>query len=118
MFTFGTAHFHGSLPGLGIHVKNIRGAILSATGTGYALVGADGGVFTFGTGVKFYGSLPGENIRVSDIVGIALTPDDKGYWMASASQGGVFGFGNAQDYGRAGTPDAPVAAITAWAPGL
>ena len=118
VFTFGTAHFHGSLPGLGIHVKNIRGAILSSTATGYALVGSDGGVFTFGTGVKFHGSLPGEHIRVSDIVGIALTPDDKGYWMASASQGGVFGFGNAQDYGRAGTPDVPVAAITAWAPGL
>ncbi len=117
MFTFGDAHFYGSLPGLGIHVKNIRDAILSSTATGYALGGSDGGVFTFGTGVKFYGSLPGAHIRLNDIVGIALTPDDKGYWMASAAQG-VFGFGNAQSYEPEGAPYAPVAAITAWAPGL
>ena len=84
------------MPGLGIHVKNIRDAILSSTGTGYALVGSDGGVFIFGTGVKFYGSLPGSTIRVDDIVGIALTPGDRGYWMASAEEQGVFGFGDAQ----------------------
>jgi hypothetical protein len=111
---FGDAHFYGSLPGLGIHVKNIRDAILSYTGTGYAL----GGVFIFGTGVKFYGSLPGIHVRVDDIVGIALTPDDKVYWMASANERGVFGLGDAHPYYPGiGTDKAPVAAIAGAATG-
>ena len=58
-------------------------------------MGADGGAFVFGSGVRFYGSLPGEGVRVSNVVGIALTPDDGGYYMAGAD-GHVYGFGNAQ----------------------
>jgi hypothetical protein len=95
VFTFGTTHFYGSLPGLGKHVRDIRAILPSSTGRGYILVGADGGAFSFGSGVKFHGSLPGEGIRVADIVGIALSPDNGGYLMAG-SDGLVYGFGDAQ----------------------
>ncbi len=78
-----------------LHVNDIRAILPSSSGGGYVLVGADGGAFTFGTGVTFKGSLPGEGIKVSDIVGIALTPDNDGYYMA-ASNGSVFGFGDAK----------------------
>ena len=60
-------------------------------------MGADGGAFTFGSGVGFHGSLPGEHVRVSNIVGIALTPDNGGYYMAGAD-GRVYGFGDAQGW--------------------
>ncbi len=111
--------FYGSLPGMGNHVTNIRAHLAVFHRDRLCiLVGSDGGMFNFGTGVKFQGSLPGERVKVCDIVGIALTPNGGGYWMASASQGGVYGFGNAKSYGPAGTPADPVAAIAAWAPGL
>ena len=37
-------------------------------GRGYWLIGADGGVFAFGSAPRL-GSLPGKDIRVSDIIG-------------------------------------------------
>jgi hypothetical protein len=76
-------------------VSDVRAILPSSTGRGYILVGADGGAFSFGSGVKFHGSLPGERIRVADIVGIALSPDNGGYLMAG-SNGLVYGFGDAQ----------------------
>jgi hypothetical protein len=93
-------------------VSDIMAILPSSTATGYVLVGADGGAFVFGTGVRFYGSLPGQGVRVSDVVGIALTPDDDGYFMAGAD-GNVYGFGNAHP---GGTPaglssNLPVAGI-------
>jgi len=45
----------------------------SSSGGGYVLVGADGGAFVFGRGVRFRGSLPGEGIKAQDIIGTALT---------------------------------------------
>jgi hypothetical protein len=94
VFSFGTATFNGSLPGLGIHVDDIRSILPSATGGGYVLVGTDGGAFVFGTGAQFQGSLPGKGVNVDDIVGIALTDDDNGYYMAG-SDGSVYTFGDA-----------------------
>jgi cell wall-associated NlpC family hydrolase len=58
-------------------------------GHGYDLVGADGGVFVFGSG--FYGSLPGLGIHVDDVTGIVPTAADDGYWLVGAD-GGVFAF--------------------------
>jgi hypothetical protein len=112
VFTFGTTHFYGSLPGIGKHVHDIRAILPSSTGRGYILVGSDGGVFNFGTGAKFHGSLPGEHVSVSDIVGIALTPDDGGYWMAG-TDGHVYAFGDAQVWAEPAALPAnlPVAAI-------
>jgi hypothetical protein len=84
--------FHGSLPGLGIHVNDIVGIAATPADNGYYLVGKDGGVFTFNT--PFLGSLPGLELSVDDIVGIVPTPDNKGYYLVG-KDGGVFTFGDA-----------------------
>lgn len=63
---------------------------------GYWLVGADGGVFTFGK-APFHGALTGQHL-VRPIVGIAAAPDGNGYSLVG-SDGGVFTFGSAQYFG-------------------
>ncbi len=68
----------------------------SSVGTGYWLVGADGGVFTFGN-AGFYGSAASKKLG-GCIVGMAATPDGKGYWLVG-SDGGVFAYGDAGFYG-------------------
>jgi len=93
IFSFGGAPYEGSLPGLGIHVKNIVGMVPTSTGKGYWMVGSDGGVFAFGD-AGFVGSLPGINVHVSNIVAVVPTSTGKGYWMIG-SDGGVFAFGDA-----------------------
>ena len=106
VFSYGDAHFYGSLPagpgGLGITpAAPISGIAATPDGGGYWLVGEDGGVFSFGD-AHFYGSLPGEGIHpYGQIVGITPTPDAKGYWLIGAD-GGVFTFGDAGYYGGAG----------------
>ncbi len=65
--------------------------------SGYRLVGADGGVFSFG-GAQFYGSVPGLGVHVNDVVAAVSTPSGNGYWLFGAD-GGVFSFGGAQFYG-------------------
>jgi len=77
----------------------IVGAAAAPDGAGYWLVGADGGVFTFGQ-VGFYGSTGGQHLN-APIVGMAATPDGRGYWEV-ASDGGVFAFGDASFYGSTG----------------
>ena len=77
---------------------------------GYWLLGADGGVFSFGD-AQFYGSLPQIGYAPAGsgrphelnapLVGISSTLDGKGYWLV-ASDGGVFTFGDAQFYGSTG----------------
>ena len=65
-------------------------------GSGYDLVGHDGGVFVFPTGQAggFYGSLPSLGVHVDDIVGMVPTSDDRGYFLVGRD-GGVFAFGDA-----------------------
>jgi GH43 family beta-xylosidase len=67
---------------------------------GYWQVGADGGVFSFGT-AQFYGSTGGMRLN-EPVVGLAATSDAKGYWLVAAD-GGVFTFGDAQFYGSTGS---------------
>jgi len=56
VFSFGTAPFYGSLPGIGVvPVGAIVGVAPTPTGGGYWLVGSTGGVFAFGD-AGFYGS--------------------------------------------------------------
>ena len=63
-------------------------------GGGYWLVGADGGVFSFGDAV-YHGSLPALGVTpVDPLVGIAATEDGGGYWLTGAD-GGLFSFGDA-----------------------
>ncbi len=85
--------FHGSLPGLGIHVGDIVGIAATPDDKGYYEVGGDGGVFAFGD-AHYHGSLPGLGLAVHDIVAIVPTLDNGGYYLVG-KDGGVFTFGDA-----------------------
>jgi hypothetical protein len=73
--------------------------ILRYNASGYWLVAADGGIFSFGD-TFFYGSTAGLTLT-KPIVGMAATPDGKGYWLVAAD-GGIFSFGDAVFYGSTG----------------
>jgi hypothetical protein len=66
---------------------------------GYHLVGADGGVFSFGD-ANFAGSTGGSRLN-EPVVGTAPTRDGGGYWLV-ASDGGIFSYGDAHFYGSMG----------------
>ncbi|MGH9076343.1 MAG: 3D domain-containing protein [Acidimicrobiales bacterium] len=93
----GHAASYGS-PG-GVDPAGTVGLARSATGHGYWVVGADGGVFSFGD-ATFHGSLAGTLLN-QPIVGMAATPDGGGYWLVAAD-GGVFNFGDASFLGSTG----------------
>ena len=90
--------FDGSLSGKPLNAP-IVGMVTAPGGTGYWLVGADGGVFTFGD-TQFYGSTGNLHLN-APVVGMAATPDGRGYWLVAAD-GGVFTFGDAAFYGSTG----------------
>ena len=71
----------------------------SQSNQGVLMVGADGGIFTFGN-ATYTGSTGGQHLN-APIVGMADTPDGRGYWLV-ASDGGVFSFGDADYYGSTG----------------
>jgi len=109
----------GSLPGvsnlhLAAPIVGIAGEAYSDS-TAYYLVGADGGVFAFGS-APFLGSMGGHPLN-APIVGMAES--DGGYWLV-ASDGGVFTFGDAQFYGSAANLhlNAPIVGITATPGGV
>src|SRR6202035_4499087 len=70
----------------------------------YWLVGADGGVFTYGD-AGYFGSVPAVTTKklAAPIVGVAATSDAKGYWLVGAGGGG-FGVGGAGDFGAPPPP--------------
>ena len=70
-----------------------------ATTSGYWMVAADGGVFSFGN-AAFYGSTGGIHLN-APVVGMAPTPSSNGYWLVTAD-GGIFAFGGATFYGSMG----------------
>jgi hypothetical protein len=84
--------------------------------SGYWLVAADGGIFTYGK-AAFHGST-GSIALVKPIVAMALTPDRQGYWLV-ASDGGIFAFGDAKFYGSMGGKplNAPIVGMSATADG-
>jgi hypothetical protein len=99
VFSYGSAPFLGSVPGLGIHVSDIVGIAATPDGGGYWLVGSDGGVFTFGD-AGFFGSMGGNPLN-QPVVAIAATPSVGGYYLV-ARDGGVFTFGDAVFAGSMG----------------
>lgn len=94
--------FHGSLAGVPLAAPIVAMVGFYPWDTpggraaGYWLVGADGGVFSFGA-APFYGSAGGLDL-VAPIVGMVATFDGKGYWL-HAADGGVFAYGTAQFHG-------------------
>jgi hypothetical protein len=97
VFTFGSAQFYGSLPGLNIQNQSLS---INATrsGNGYWVLGKDGGVFSFGD-AQFRGSVPGLHLGVPiEVVDMKRTPSGNGYWVLG-KDGGIFTFGDAQFFG-------------------
>lgn len=90
--------FYGSLGGVHLAAPIVGMASTSSYG-GYWLVGADGGIFSFGD-AGFYGSMGGVPLN-APIVGISPTADGAGYRLF-ASDGGVFSFGDAGFFGSMG----------------
>ena len=84
----GDAPFHGSMGGTHLNAPVVGMAADPATG-GYWLVGADGGIFTFGGG-EFFGSM-GDAPLNAPITAMAAVPGGGGYWQV-ASDGGIFSF--------------------------
>ena len=74
-------------------------SVPAAVSTGYDLVAADGGIFSFG-GAPFCGSTGGMRLN-APIVGLAMAPGVGGYWEVAAD-GGMFAFGDAGFYGSEG----------------
>ncbi len=95
----------------------IIGMASTPDGRGYWLVGADGGVFTFGD-ATFYGGMATTHLN-RPVVGIESTADGHGYWLV-ASDGGVFTFGDAVFHGGTGllTLAAPIVGMEATPDGL
>ena len=116
VFSFGDAGFYGSIPGLGIAPAGSSGArrlnapivamVPTADGGGYFMVGADGGVFTFGD-AAFEGSCPGIGGCAGAAVAVAPDASGKGYWLVTAS-GNVYSFGDAVYHGAPGPQSVPV----------
>jgi hypothetical protein len=80
----------------------------TATGRGYWLLGADGGVFCFGD-AAFHGSLPALGVRwATPAVALTADPAGGGYHVL-ASDGGMFSFGEVPFFGStAGSGRRPV----------
>ena len=109
---FGDAVGYGAPAGGGLNAP-LAGMASTPDGKGYWLLGADGGVFTYGD-AGFYGSHA--TGVYSPLVGIARTPDGHGYWIAGNS-GVVYNFGDASSGGASSggyyAGAAPVVGITA-----
>ncbi|MGH9154818.1 MAG: cell wall-binding repeat-containing protein, partial [Acidimicrobiales bacterium] len=84
--------------GLRPAVDTITVVVDAVVGSGYRLVAADGGLFSFGP--PFLGSLGGTRLS-RPVVASATTPTGRGYWLV-ASDGGVFSFGDATFRGSTG----------------
>ena len=106
--TFDRVAYYGS-PAANRLNSPVVGMAPTRAGKGYWLVGADGGVFSYGD-AGFYGSQAGKGV-VTPFVGIARTPSGRGYWIAG-DFGNVYNFGDApSEDSVAGRLRAPVVGI-------
>ena len=103
-----SATMNGDCPGYWI--TSPAGVVNSVGGA--ALLG---GYNSLDQGISAGGVTPPINVTV---VGIARTPDSKGYWL-TASDGGIFSFGDAAFYGSMGGThlNQPIVGITATSDG-
>jgi hypothetical protein len=112
------APFVGSLPGLGLHPAGsglpnslnapIVGMVPSASGLGYYMVSADGGVFAFNA--PFAGSCPGIGGCSGTAVAVAPDASGKGYWLVT-NTGNVYSFGDARYLGAPGAQSSPITSM-------
>ena len=108
IFSFGDAHFHGSMGNQHLD-KPVIDLVPTAAGTGYWLVASDGGVFAFNA--PFRGSMGGTHLA-RPIVGMVRYGN--GYLMVG-SDGGVFDFSDKLFVGALPpvVPAKPIVAIAA-----
>ncbi|HEV3367163.1 MAG TPA: hypothetical protein VG054_06825 [Acidimicrobiales bacterium] len=78
----------------------IVGMTATADHGGYWLLGADGGIFTFGD-ARFFGSTGAFRLN-APVIAMTATADGGGYWLV-AKDGGVFTFGDAGFRGSTGS---------------
>jgi hypothetical protein len=108
-------HALGGAPALGAPATALNAPIvaIAATpgGTGYWLLGQDGGIFSYGS-ASFYGSTGALHLN-QPVVGMAATPSGHGYWLVAAD-GGIFSFGDARFHGSTGNVhlNQPIVAMT------
>ena len=115
VFAYGNAAYHGSVPGVGVHIDDIVAMARSPGGGGYWMAGADGGVFAFGD-AAFHGSMGAQRLD-RPVVAMAADPATGGYWLVAAD-GGVFAFDAPFLGSMGGEPlAAPVVGIAATAGG-
>ena len=111
--SLGSQSLTASYPGDGNYQSSVSAArslvITSQTNHGYWLVGADGGIFSFGS-AQFHGSTGSLKLQ-RPVVGITPTSSRHGYWL-EAADGGVFAFGDAGFHGSIpGLGFAPAGAV-------
>jgi hypothetical protein len=119
VFSFGDAAFLGSIPGLGLapagsgkpHALNapIVGIVPSDDGSGYFMVGSDGGVFAFGD-ARFAGSCPGIGGCAGGAIAVVPDASGKGYWLVTGT-GHVYAFGDAPYLGAPGPQGSPITSM-------
>ncbi|HYD10834.1 MAG TPA: hypothetical protein VEA78_12095 [Acidimicrobiales bacterium] len=90
----GGAVLNAPVVGLTLHWTRANGSAWLPTG--YWFVGADGGVFAFGS-ARFLGAMAGRPMN-APVVAMVPTPSGNGYWLVG-SDGGVFCFGDATFHG-------------------
>jgi hypothetical protein len=121
VFAFGGALYKGSIPGLGLAPAGsggsrelnapIVGLVPSVDGNGYFMVGADGGVFSFGD-AAYEGSCPGIGGCSGTAVSVVPDATGDGYWIVTTT-GHVYAFGDAENYGAPGPQFVPVTSAAA-----
>lgn len=104
VFVAGNAKYYGDIPGLGIgpvgskaakHLSApIVGLVPSVDGRGYILVGADGGLFSFGD-ARPAGSCAQKGHCAGPVVAAVADATGSGYWLVTAS-GHIYSFGHAR----------------------
>jgi hypothetical protein len=88
--------------------RPVVGMAATASGDGYWLVAADGGIFSFGD-ARFFGSTGGLSLQ-APVLAMAATRTGRGYWLL-ATDGGIFAFGDAAFHGSTGDRIIPSPAV-------
>jgi hypothetical protein len=91
IFSFGDAHYYGSLPGLGLRATDVVGMATTPTRTGYWIARANGEVYAFGNAHP-YGNYAAS--ACDPVTAIIANPRAQGYRLVTVS-GATIPFGNA-----------------------
>jgi hypothetical protein len=110
VFTFGDAPYYGSLPGS--NISTLEAVSATNWGNGYAILLANGTVYTFNSGGSGSAAPAGSlNIYTNPATAISTDATHDGYWMTDRT-GQVWAWGTATyEGGFSGTPNGPMDGI-------